>query len=293
MGKTKSEFWESNLRNSFTYRQYYDRYVELSLCMFEWKNLPDTIDPRFLELALFSEGHALFFYDEDLSYLCLRCALGGRLNVYRIPTYRRPIADNGTSFEAKDPTNSVIIWNNLLHTNSALAVEQYALRIYEIERTLDVNVRAQKTPVLIKANENKRLSLLNTYQKYDGNQPVIFADKNFDNEDLTVLRTDAPYLADKLMTLKTQYHNECLTYLGISNVNITKKERLLNDEVHRNMGGILANRYSRLEPRQKACEEINKMFGLNISCEYREDSRVFDEIAWEEANGIKEDEGNE
>lgn len=293
MGKTKSEFWESNLRNSFTYRQHYDRYVELSLCMFEWKNLPDTIDPRFLELALFSEGHALFFFDEDLGYLALRCTLGGRLNVYRIPTYRRPIADNGTSFQPKNPTNSVIIWNNLLHTNSALAVEQYALRIYEIERTLDVNVRAQKTPVLIKANENKRLSLLNTYQKYDGNQPVIFADKNFDNEDLTVLRTDAPYLADKLMALKTQYHNECLTYLGISNVNITKKERLLNDEVHRNMGGILANRYSRLEPRQKACEEINKMFGLKISCEYREDSRVFDEIAWEEANGIKEDEGNE
>lgn len=274
--KRKKEFWESARNNSFTYLQYYNKYVELSLCMFEWKNLPETVDARFLELSLFTEGHAVFFKDEELGYLALRCAFGGHRNVYRIPTMRYPIAVNGTHFDPLTPDNSVIIWNNLLHANSALPVEEYSRRLYEIERTLDTNIRAQKTPVLIKGSETERLSLINTYQKYDGNQPVIFADKSFDENGITVLRTDAPYLADKLYMLKTQYNNECLTYLGISNVNIQKKERLLSDEVTRNMGGVLANRYARLEPRQQACKEINKMFGLNISCEYREDTRMYD-----------------
>ena len=29
--------------------------------------------------------------------------------------------------------------------------------------------------------------------------------------------------------------------------------------------------------RQKACEEINKMFGLNISVDYKEDYRIYDQ----------------
>lgn len=277
MGKRNTDFWNSLDNNMKDYYKYLNRYVELSICMFDWQNLPDTIDARFLELALFLDGHALFFKDEDLGYLGLRCAFGGVRNVYRIPTLRFPIADNAAVFEPRTSENSVIIWNNLLHQNSVIPVEDYARRIYEIERTIDTNVKAQKTPVLIKCPENQRLTLKNTYMQYDGNQPVIYADKSFDEDSVKVLSTNAPYLADKLYTLKTQYNNECLTYLGISNVNVQKKERLLNDEVTRNMGGVLANRYSRLTARQKACDEINRLFGLDIWCDYREDTRYFDE----------------
>lgn len=92
-----------------------------------------------------------------------------------------------------------------------------------------------------------------------------------------VLKTDAPYVSDALYQLKTQIWNEALTYLGISNVNITKKERLITDEVTRNQGGTIASRYSRLESRKKACKEINKMFGLNIDCDCREDFQVINE----------------
>lgn len=83
-------------------------------------------------------------------------------------------------------------------------------------------------------------------------------------------------MADKLYTLKTQIWNEALTYLGITNTNVTKKERLISDEVNRNMGGVLANRYSRLNTRRMACEEINRMFGLNMDVDYREDTRTVD-----------------
>ena len=64
-----------------------------------------------------------------------------------------------------------------------------------------------------------------------------------------------------------------LTFLGISNLNVQKKERLITDETIRSQGGTIASRYSRLNARRQACEEINKMFGLDIWVDYREDYR--------------------
>lgn len=250
--------------------QYYDRLTELSVSMFEWENLPDTIDERFLELVLFSDGMSVFFYDDVLGYLAMRTMIGGRLNIYQIPTQRTAYASNGYNANL-DETNSVIIFNNLLHTNSLLDVEQFSKRLYNLDRAIDVNANAQKTPILISCDETQRLTLKNLYMQYDGNMPVIFGDKQLKPDSLKVISTGAPYVADKLYELKTQIWNEALTYLGIPNISYQKKERMITDEVMRNQGGTIASRYSRLKARQQACEQINKMFGLNISCKYRLD----------------------
>ena len=251
--------------------------MELSIAMFEWKNLPDTVDPRYLELKLFLEGQAVFYKDEVLGYLALGNGGASDINQYGIPNKRRAISANGRFNVALNERDSVLIYNNLIRTNSMLDVRMFARRLYELDRTIDVNVRAQKTPVLIRAKESQRLTLENVYMQYDGNKPVIYATDNFDPEAVGVLRTDAPYVADKLYQLKTQYWNEALTYLGISNTNTTKKERMITDEVIRNMGGVIASRYSRLEARRQACEEINKLFGLDIEVDYRQDYREVDD----------------
>lgn len=291
MAKRDREFWESAITNNATYIQYYNRLTELSISMFEWKNLPDTIDERYLELALFSMGMCVFFKDEVMGYLALRTTISGGFNVYRIPIRRRAFADNGYNKELTID-DSVIIYNNLIHTNSMLDVRLFANKLADLDRTIQVNARAQKTPVLIKCDENQRLTMLNLYKEYDGNAPVIYGDKALNANGLTVLKTDAPYNADKLYTLKTQVWNEALTYLGISNINSVKKERMITDEVTRNQGGVVASRYSRLESRRKACEQINKMFGLDIWCDYREDYRQLDEfINTEEIIGEPDSEG--
>lgn len=263
-------FWESAKYNNYSFMQYYDRLTELSVSMFQWENLPDSIDERFLELVLFSDGMSVFFYDDVLGYLAMRTMIGGRLNIYQIPTQRTAYASNGYNANL-DETNSVIIFNNLLHTNSLLDVEQFSKRLYNLDRAIDVNANAQKTPILISCDETQRLTLKNLYMQYDGNMPVIFGDKQLKPDSLKVISTGAPYVADKLYELKTQIWNEALTYLGIPNISYQKKERMLTDEVMRNQGGTIASRYSRLKARQLACEQINKMFGLNISCKYRLD----------------------
>ena len=294
MGKRKGdrEFWESAELNKASYIQYYDRLTELSISMFEWRNLPDTVDQRFLELTLFANGMAVFFKDED-DYLALQCAISGPLNVYRIPIRRRAYAVNGFNREL-DNTNSVIIYNNMLHKNSMLDVRMFARELYNLDRAISVNANAQKTPILIRCTENERLSLENVYMDFDGNKPIIYGDKQLNPNALSVLKTDAPYVADKLYTLKTQKWNEALTYLGISNVNITKRERLITDEVTRNQGGTIASRYSRLESRRNACKEINKMFGLDIQCDYREDyQEIVDAEKSDSINTEERDEVNE
>lgn len=274
--KRDTQFGESAYMNNRTYMQYYNRLTELALSMFEWQNLPKTVDQRFLEMCLFSDGMCVFFEDEVLGYLGLRCMIGGKLNVYQIPTDRRAYATNGYQKEL-DGTNSVIIFNNYLHTNSMLDVEMFSKRLYNLDRAIDVNANAQKTPVLIQCDESQRLTMKNLYKQYEGNEPFIFGSKGLDANGLKVLQTGAPYVADKLYELKTQIWNEALTYLGISNINVVKKERMITDEVTRNQGGTVASRYSRLESRRQACKQINEMFGLDIWVDYREDFQDVEE----------------
>lgn len=261
--------------NNLTYFYYYRRLKELALSMFEWQNLPKTVDERFLELTLFDRGRAVFFEDEDIGHLCLNMSNSGMHDHYHNPTDRRAYACNGYNIELTNE-NSVIVWNNYLRTSCQQDIEMFARRLWNLDRIIDVNANAQKTPIVLVAPESQYLSIQNFYMEVESNSPVVKVDKNFDINMFKVLNTGAPYVGDKLYSLKTQVWNEALTYLGISNVNVQKKERLITDEVTRNQGGTVASRYSRLEMRRQACEQINDMFGLDIQVDYREDFQQVD-----------------
>lgn len=288
MARRGSEAKLSAARNNQAFIHYLNRLKELAVSMFEWKNVPDTVDIRYLELTLMQDGMAIFFNDKELGYLGLQVMIGGNLNVYRIPIIRRAYAVNGYSKDL-NPDDSVIIFNNMLHTNSIMDLEMFALKLYECDRTIDVNIKAQKTPVALLCDENQRLVMKNLYLQYDGNMPFIFGSKNLDIKQIQAINTGAPFVADKVMETKNQIWNEALTYLGISNTSYQKKERLISDEVIRNMGGTIASRYSRLSERQKACDMINRMFGLNMSVDYREDVQQLVETNIEYTGGTTDE----
>lgn len=260
-------FNESARWNNYTYNQYYQMLLELSISMFRWPGIPETVDTRFLELTLNSEGQSVFFMDEVLGYLALQCTTGGKFDVYRVPKKRRAYASNGYNIPLTEK-NSIIIYNNFLRTSSMLAIESYARRLYNLDRAIDVNANAQKTPVLLQCSEQQKLTLKNAYMQYEGNMPFIFGDKNFNPSSVSVLQTGAPYVSDKLYSLKMQLWNEAYTYIGLPNLAINKKERLLSDEVESSLAASAAVRNSKLAARQQACEKINKMFGLNVWCEF-------------------------
>ena len=278
------QFWESANANSIAQQYYLSRLSELAMSMFKWKELPDSIDARFLEYTLFYEGAANFFKDNDLTernlskneqeedgtYLALQVVLGGDLNVYRVPNNRKAYAVN-TYNKQLTVEDSVIIWNNMLRLPEYGRMMFYAEKLAQIDRAIDVNVKGQRFPIAILCDENQRLTMKQVYKQYDGNEPFIFGDKSLDLSGIQVINTGSPYVADKLQQLKNNIWAEAMMCLGIPNSPSEKKERLVANEAKVSQGGTLASRSSRLEMRKRACDEINKMFGLAIDVEYNKD----------------------
>lgn len=278
--KQKSEFLISCKKpelmlNNLTFFDYYDRLKNYAINMFEWINLPDTIDARYLELTLFEQGKVVFFKDETLeSYLCIQGATSGPFDVYNNPTKRKIFASNGYN-KNRTSKNSVIIWNNFLRKPTSPTINLYAWRLTNIERAIDININAQKTPILILANENEKFSLKNMYAEYEGNAPVIYASKNLDLNSISSINTTAPFVADKLQLIKNSYWNEVMTFLGLQNTNQDKKERLITDEANAREEQIKQARLNMLDARKEACKLINKMFGLDIDVRFRIDNEEF------------------
>jgi hypothetical protein len=200
--------------------------------------------------------------------MALRCTPSGELNFYEEPINYTAFALNYN--KVYDRSQSVLIRDNLLELPIRFTIEQFAYRLANAERTIDVNINSQKTPVMIQGSDKQMLSLKTLYSQYEGNTPVLFADKDLNRENLKVFKTDSPYVADKLQNYKHQIYNEALTFLGIDNANTDKKERLITDEVESNNHNLSMSLQSRLLTRKMACKEINEKYDLNIDVNVRE-----------------------
>ena len=254
------------LINNRTMIDYLDRFRMLATSLFTWENLDKyagTGASRFLEQSLYENGRACFVKDDELGYLALKVNPSDKLNVYMLPT--RVMAWSIGYNKDYDFDDVVYIMNNELMKPTMAIVELFANRLYETERTIDTNLIAQKTPVLIEGDTKTIVTLKNVYMQYSGNTPFIFGNKQFDiSNKLNVLKTDAPFIIDKLDIHKHQIFNEALTVLGINNANTDKRERLITDEVESN--DQLINYYLNCfyKTRKKACDEINEKYGLDI-----------------------------
>lgn len=254
----------SMVQNSITYIDYMDRLRMLATSLFTWKNLDKVAGigaSRFLEQSLFDNGRACFVKDDELGYLALNVNPSDKLNVYRLPT--RVMAWSIGYNKQFDFDDIVYIMNNEIQKPTIETLQIFAYRLYNTERTIDINLDAQKTPVLIEGDTKSILTLKNVYMQYSGNTPVIYGNKEFElGKRLNVLKTDAPYLIEKLDIHKHQIFNDALTVLGINNANTDKKERLITNEVESNQQLVTNYLNCWYKTRKKACEEINKKFGF-------------------------------
>lgn len=259
--------------NNQTYIDFLDRLKLVATSLFTWEGLDEVAGvgaSRFLELALYENGKAVFFKDDELGYLALRVNPNDKFNVYMLPT--KVICYSFEYNKEKNFDDVVYIMNNNLQKPTFETLKLFAYKLYEIDRTSFTNLIAQKTPVLIEGDTKTILTLKNVYMQYSGNTPFIFGSKQFDlNNKLSVLKTDAPFLLDKLQLYKHDVWCEALTFLGINNANTDKKERLITDEVNSN--NELINYYLNCfyKTRKDACDRINKKYGLNISIKLNKD----------------------
>lgn len=266
--------------NNITYTNYYYRLMLIARSLFKWNNLPNGINEKWIERYLYSEGACVFYKDPLVGFMVAKIGNTGPLNYYDEPTTIRPYA---TNYLYEDPTdndqlentvNCVIIRNNADSIPTYPMIQLYSADLTNIKRTIDTNIEAQKMPIIIKCTDKQKLSLKQAIKQKQDNEPVIYADKSIETSEMSTLKTDAPIVFDKLQIQKTNVMNECLTFLGINNANTDKRERLVTNEVEANNEMIQINADVMLETRKQACEEINKMFGLNISVEKRTDLKI-------------------
>ena len=271
--KKISETELAMLINDRTMIDYIDRLKMLAVSLFTWKNLDKHAGfgaSRFLELSLYEDGRGVFIKDDELGYMALKVNPSDKLNVYQLPT--KVMAWSIGYNKNYDFDDVVYIMNNELQKPTREFMELFAYRLYETERTIDINLQAQKTPILIEGDTKTILTLKNVYMQYSGNTPFIFGNKQFDiSNKLNVLKTDAPYIIDKLDVHKHQIFNDALTVLGIDNANTDKKERLITNEVESNEQLITYYLNCFYKTRKKACEDINEKFGLDIEIELNKD----------------------
>lgn len=269
---------ETFIGNRDTAAMFMWRLMNLAISVFKWDGLPEGVDERMLEFWLLRDGFVGFFYDEALKsderrrapegYAVLPMMIQGQWDIYEYPRDRRAYAVNGFNYECTED-NSVIIFQNYLRVPMWLTLWQYASRLAETQRTIDINCKQQRTARIIRCSEDQRLTYLNAAKEVDEGRPWVHGDKNFDLDAFQVFDTTTPYVANELQTYKHQLWNEALTYLGIENVNTDKKERLISDEVVNNMGDVEAERFTRLNARKQACDEINGLFGLDVKVDFR------------------------
>lgn len=280
---------KSNLRNDQVTWYNVDRLYNKAISMFEWINLPPTIDERYLEIVLCTQGHICFFKDEELDvYLALQCTLGCKFNVYNLPTDYRIYTPSGYN-AMRNATNSVIIYNNWTHTPTLPKIYYNANRIADIERTIEININQLKRPFIFLVPENKVASVKALFRKIKENEEIIIGASELELENLGIQNTITPNNTLELYALKKKYYNEALGDLGINNFSDDKKERLLAGEITSNEEDVALTRLSYLNARKQACKEINKMFGLNIDVKFRYESDIKDDEDFDR----KEDNGGE
>ncbi|MBR2651926.1 hypothetical protein IKD56_00805 [bacterium] len=278
MGKNKKSwkdnayFQDTSILNSETYNFYISAFEKVARSIFEWVNLPSSMNEEWLERSLYYYGMASLLKDEDFGFINTNCTSNGDINIYGLPTKLNcfsygysEIRNLYTGLPSNDlnDNEAVLVRNNWDSLPTVNSMRLFALRLYEAERICDVNIKAQKTPVVIIADDKSRLTMLNLYKNYDGNSPFIFGDKNqLSPESIRAIKTDAPFVADKIMDYKKEIWNEALTFLGINNIALEKKERLIKDEANSNNELINLNLQSYLAPRQIACKQFNEKFGF-------------------------------
>lgn len=271
------EFIDSAVLNTETYLNYLERLKQVAISQFEWLNLPSSMNAQFLERCLYEFGKASLLKTKDYGFINAKAVGSSDLNIYMLPSSincfstdslneDRKLYNGFLDEETSEYDYCVLVKNNQDMIPTEPTLRLFAWRLYEAERTCDTNIKAQKTPVLIVGDESLKLAMKNLFEKYEGNEPVIYADKKqLGTDTLRALKTDAPFIADKVMEYKKEIWNEALTFLGINNINVEKRERLVKEEANANNELVNLNLQNRLLVRKEACKQFNELFNLTGS----------------------------
>lgn len=265
------------IRNGIAYKHHLNNLLMIASTRFKWENLPAEIDERFLETTLCERGSVLFFEDDVLGFLTLPFTYGGALDVYRNPILRNAYAVNGYR-RTCDKTDSVIIYNNYIRISIFPELCYYAEKLAVVDRMIEINLNLHRHPKLLICDESELATMKATMRSYDDFEDAIYGKKGLNLQNIQAIDFGVPYICDKLWELKLNIYNEVLSYLGVQSVPRQKNAHVIESEINAENGATYASSDGFLMARLMACEQINYMWGLNVSVHYNDTQKIMNAV---------------
>lgn len=247
--------------------------------MFEYKNLPDTIPARELEVLLQTNGFCAFV-KIDGDFYVVNGGLGGLPDVYNRPTQIIVTVPylkyNATLDIDKD---CVIIPNDSMYIGLLPLYEKYCTILMENEITMILATVNKRVQNLLSANDDNTVESAKEFQKkvFDGELGVIAESQLFDSLKVNNSSNNSQVSMKDLFEFQQYTKASLFNEIGLSaNFNM-KRERLTANEVEANTDNLYPLVDDMLKCRRLALEKINEMFGLNIEVQFNSswDYRLF------------------
>lgn len=256
-----------------------NKFVEMAMARFEWHNLPETIPVRALEYTLLNSAMGCFCIEPKSDNLVfLPCSNVGMYNMYYDPTRVQVQGAGAIVNFLADAADIAITYCNETRIPDMVAIAHYANRIYELDRTIDVNALNLRHPFIVAGDEDTMPSLKKAYEQVVDGAPVLFTFKKMMHEQISsqISAFSTGVKGEDILDVieaRGRIWNEAMTVLGIKSANTTKKERLITNEVDSLDHQIKVSRTSALRARQTGAERCNELFGTDISVTFQDDSQ--------------------
>lgn len=264
-------------------KHFMKKFEIIALNLFEWKNLPPTIEERYIEKALFDKGLVCLVNDKNFGEIVVGCSYSQNMNIWGEPTevittgynyvktFNIENTINTTYKRGVDGINPAIVCqNNDLAISTRDILEYYVNKLVEVELSTFTNVYLQKFPFLINTTKDNEMTMRTLISKVDKGEPYIMYNKKIADlsSAVDVFNLNVPFVADKLLQYRFETEREIYTLFGFNN-NFEKKERLLTDEVNSNNDFINCNIDSMYKKRKQFAELMNAKYGWNVQVKKR------------------------
>lgn len=271
----------ADILNNFTFIDFFDRLKRVATSIFKWKNLPQTMNERWLELCLFYKGMAGILKHDNYGIINTEASWSGNIDIYGLPTLvycystsffsdQRVRYDGKVSIEELSKIygiendnlkEAILVMNNIDMQPTFIAMELFAYRLYKVQRTIDINLDLIKKPFIIGCNEQDKLSMQKFMMDVENNQNMIFATADFDpSNSIKIFDLNVNNHVEELENEKRAILSEALTTLGVNSILVDKAERLISDEGKKDNEFINYNLQYYWKQRKEACEQFNKLF---------------------------------
>ena len=261
-------------------------YLNKTLAMFQYSNLPETLPDLEFEKLLQIEGQAFITkYNEDIVALKIDL-IHDDVDVYGNAKTGNVYYPDVRKTETVSLVDGVLIQNDYLGLGLLDLFKKYAYLINESALSLNMTNFWKRTEKVFTANDDATAESVKNYLTKTEQGEITLVTSNLLYESIKV---NSPQTAGTSLSELIEYHNylksQLYSEIGLYTKDNMKKERLIKSEVEVGLNTIYPLVDNMLDNREQGFEKVNDMFGLDIEVEFMsswKDREDFEEVAGEE-----------